>query len=112
MNPFSVIGRSVPMVDSAKKTTGSGKYTDDLSLSGMLVGKILHSPHPHARIVRVDASEAERLDGVVAVITGADCPKSYGILPVGRDETALAIHKVRYIGDNVACVVAIDEPPA
>ena len=71
------------MVDAAGKTTGAGKYTDDLSLPGMLVGKILHSPYPHARIKRIDTSRAKALDGVVAVVTGEDAPNQYGILPVG-----------------------------
>jgi 4-hydroxybenzoyl-CoA reductase subunit alpha len=97
------------MVDAAGKTTGAGKYTDDLSLPGMLVGKILHSPYPHARIKHIDVSRAKALDGVVAVITGADAPNPYGILPVGHDETALAVEKVRYVGDHVACVAAISE---
>jgi len=100
------------MVDAAAKTTGWGKYTDDLSLPGMLVGKILHSPHPHARIKKIDVSRAEKLDGVVAVIVGTDAPNPYGILPVGHDEHALAIDKVRYVGDNVACVAAEDETAA
>ena len=97
------------MVDAAGKTTGAGKYTDDLSLPGMLVGKILHSPYPHARIKHIDVSRAKALDGVVAVVTGADAPNPYGILPVGHDETALAVEKVRYVGDHVACVAAISE---
>jgi len=109
---FSIIGKPIPMVDAAAKTTGSGKYTDDLSLPGMLIGKILHSPHPHARINSIDSSRAEKLDGVVAVVVGRDAPNPYGILPVGHDEHALAIDKVRYVGDNVACVVAEDEAPA
>jgi 4-hydroxybenzoyl-CoA reductase subunit alpha len=109
MNDFSVIGKSIAMVDAAGKTTGAGKYTDDLSLPGMLVGKILHSPYPHARIKHIDVSRAKALDGVVAVVTGADAPNPYGILPVGHDETALAVEKVRYVGDHVACVAAISE---
>src|SRR5215469_16832005 len=112
MTSFSIIGRPIPMVDAAAKTTGAGKYTDDLSLPGMLVGKILHSPHPHARIRRIDSSRAEQLDGVIAVITGRDAPNPYGILPVGHDEHALAVDKVRYVGDNVACVVAEDDETA
>src|SRR5579864_5252520 len=112
MNNFSIIGKPIPMVDAAAKTTGSGKYTDDLSLPGMLIGKILHSPHPHARINRIDTSRAEKLEGVVAVVIGSDAPNPYGILPVGHDEHALAIDKVRYVGDNVACVVAEDEATA
>src|SRR5271154_5659335 len=108
-NDFSIIGKSTAMVDAAGKTTGSGKYADDLSLPGMLIGKILHSPYPHARIKRIDASRATRVDGVVAVVTGKDAPNPYGILPVGHDEHALALDKVRYVGDNVACVAAISE---
>ena len=106
---FAIIGKPTAMVDAAEKTTGSGKYTDDLSVPGMLVGKILHSPYPHARIKAIDTSKAEKLDGVVAVAIGKDAPKTYGILPVGHDEYPLALDKVRYVGDNVACVVATSE---
>ena len=111
-NGFSIIGKPTAMVDAAGKTTGAGKYTDDLSLPGMLVGRILHSPYPHARIKRIDTSRAEKLDGVVAVVVGKDAPNPYGILPVGHDEYALALDKVRYVGDNVACVAAVDEATA
>src|SRR5215471_11630517 len=109
MTEYSVIGKSIAMVDAAGKTTGSGKYADDFNLPGMLVGKILHSPYPHALIKHIDTRRARELDGVVAVVTGEDAPNQYGILPVGHDETALAVGKVRYIGDNVACVAAITE---
>src|SRR5579864_5651109 len=109
---FSIIGKRVPLIDSAGKTTGLGKYADDLSLPGMLIGKILHSSHPHALIKKIDASRAEAMEGVVTIVTGPDAPNKYGILPVGHDETALAVDKVRYIGDNVACVVAESEAVA
>jgi 4-hydroxybenzoyl-CoA reductase subunit alpha len=109
MSEFSIIGKRVALVDSAGKTTGQGKYTDDLSVPGMLTGKILHSPYPHARIKKIDLSKAEAVDGVICVVTGPDAPNKYGILPVGHDETALAVEKVRYVGDNVACVVATSE---
>jgi len=109
---FSIIGKPIAMVDAAGKTTGAGKYTDDLSMSGMLVGRILHSPFPHARINHIDTRRAEKVEGVVAVITGKDAPTPYGILPVGHDEHALAVDKVRYMGDNVACVAAVDEATA
>ena len=112
MTNFSIIGKPIAMVDAAGKTTGAGKYTDDLSLPGMLIGRILHSPHPHARIRRIDISRAEKLDGVVAVVVGSDAPNPYGILPVGHDEHALCTDKVRYIGDNVACIAAEDEATA
>src|SRR6266849_6765028 len=109
MTDFSIIGKPTAMIDAAEKTTGGGKYTDDLSVPGMLIGKILHSPYPHARIRRIDTTRAESLDGVAAVVVGKDAPNPYGILPVGHDEHALALDKVRYVGDNVACVVAVSE---
>ena len=109
MTDFSIIGKPTAMVDAAEKTTGGGKYTDDLSVPGMLIGKILHSSYPHARIKRIDTSRAEALEGVLAVVIGKDAPNPYGILPVGHDEHALALDKVRYVGDNVACVVAVSE---
>src|SRR6266852_2802442 len=112
MTTFSIIGRPIAMVDAAGKTTGAGKYTDDLTVPGMLIGKILHSPHPHARIKRIDATRAEQLDGVVAVVTGKAAPNPYGILPVGHDEHALALDKVRYVGDNVACFSSNDTATA
>jgi len=112
MPDFSVIGKPIAMVDAAGKTTGAGKYTDDFKVPGMLIGKILHSPFPHARIKSIDTSRAKALEGVVAVVTGEDAPNTYGILPVGHDETALAVGKVRYVGDHVACVAAVDESTA
>src|SRR5438309_5491360 len=111
-NDFSIIGKPIAMVDAAGKTTGAGKYTDDLSLPGMLVGKTLHSPYPHAHIKSIDTTRAEKLEGVVAVVIGKDAPNPYGILPVGHDEHALALDKVRYVGDHVACVVAVDDATA
>jgi CO/xanthine dehydrogenase Mo-binding subunit len=74
MSDFSIIGKPTAMVDAAEKTTGAGKYTDDLSVPGMLVGKILHSPYPHARILSIDMTRAEQLEGVVAVAVGKDAP--------------------------------------
>jgi 4-hydroxybenzoyl-CoA reductase subunit alpha len=109
MTDFSIIGKPIAMVDAAGKTTGAGKYTDDLSVPGMLFGKILHSPYPHARIKQIDTTRALALDGVVAVATGKDAPVTYGILPIGHDEHALCTDKVRYVGDNVACVAAVSE---
>src|SRR4051794_39362286 len=109
---FSIIGKPMPMIDAAEKVTGHGKYTDDFSVPGMLVGKILHSPYPHARIRKIDTTRAEQLEGVVAVAIGQDAPKTYGILPVGHDEYPLALDNVRYVGDNVACVVALSESAA
>src|SRR5262249_13470378 len=109
---FSIIGKPVALIDSAGKTTGQGKYADDLTMPGMLIGKILHSPHPHALIKRLNPVKALALEGVISVVVGTDAPNKYGILPVGHDETALAVDKGRYVGDNVACVVATSESVA
>src|ERR1035437_2560196 len=106
MPEFEVIGKSVGMIDGDAKVSGVAMYTDDLFVSGMLVGKILHSTVPHGRIRRIDTSRAEALPGVRAVAVGAEFPNRYGILPIGHDETALAVGKVRYVGDNVAAVAA------
>src|SRR5437899_12223124 len=111
-NDFSIIGKPIAMVDAAGKTTGAGKYTDDLSLPGMLVGKTLHSPYPHAHIKGIDTTRSEKLDGLGALPTGKDAPNTYGILPVGHDEHALTVDKVRNEGDNVAYVAAMDKATA
>jgi 4-hydroxybenzoyl-CoA reductase subunit alpha len=109
LHPSSPVGARVPMVDSRGKVTGAGMYADDLTLPGMLVGKILHSPHAHARIRLIDTSAAEALPGVHAVVTGRETPVKYGILPIGHDECIFTPDKARYIGDNVAGVAAESE---
>jgi 4-hydroxybenzoyl-CoA reductase subunit alpha len=109
---FSRLGRRSRRVDGHRKSTGSEVYTDDIVLPGMLHGKILRSPHPHARIVSIDTSGAEAMEGVYAVITGKDLPLAYGIIPWTRDEHALALDKVRFIGDAVAAVAAVNEDTA
>jgi 4-hydroxybenzoyl-CoA reductase alpha subunit len=97
------------MHDAAAKAKGTAQFTDDILLPGMLHGKILRSPLPHARIIRIDTSRAEKLPGVKGVVTGKDIPdRQYGIVPKARDEHALAREKVRYIGDDVAAVCAVD----
>ena len=109
---FAVIGRRLARTDGLGKVTGSAVYTDDLALPGMLHAKILRSPHPHARILSIDTSEALALPGVHAVITGRDMPVKYGIIPWTRDEEPLCVDRVRYIGDGVAAVAAVDEDTA
>jgi len=109
---FSRLGRRSRRVDGHRKSTGSEIYTDDIVFPGMLHGKILRSPHAHARIVSIDADAAMEMEGVHAVITGEDMPLAYGIIPWTRDEHALAIDKVRFIGDAVAAVAAVDEDTA
>jgi 4-hydroxybenzoyl-CoA reductase alpha subunit len=107
--PANIIGKPIPLIDGLKKTTGEGIYTDDIKLPGMLVGKILRSPVPHARIVKLDTSQAEALPGVHAVVIGKEAPNTFGVLPISEDETAMAVDKVIYIGDCVAGVAADDE---
>ena len=106
------IGRRMRKVDGLAKSTGRARYTDDIVLPGMLHGKILRSPHPHARIRSIDTSAAEALPGVHAVVVGAEMPKPYGIIVWTPDEQALATERVRYIGDAVAAVAADDEETA
>ncbi|HWP38589.1 MAG TPA: molybdopterin cofactor-binding domain-containing protein [Gemmatimonadales bacterium] len=104
-----VVGRAHRRVDAAAKVTGATRFADDLVLPRMLYARLLRSPHPHARIVRVDTSRAAALRGVKAVLTGRDLPTPFGILPVSQDEHALAVDKVRYVGDPVAAVAATSE---
>jgi len=106
---LNVVGKRIPMLDAAAKVKGSAQFTDDLMLPGMLYGKILRSPFPHAKILHIDTSKAERLPGVKGVMTGMEIPdRRYGIVPKAKDEYALAKGKVRYMGDEVAAVCAID----
>ena len=109
---YAVIGRRMRKVDGLGRVSGAAPYTDDLTLPGMLHGKILRSPHPHARILSIDTSEAESLPGVHAVVTGRDMPVKYCIIPWTRDEEPLCVDRVRFIGDGVAAVAAIDEDTA
>ena len=104
-----VIGRALRKIDAVAKVTGETRFADDLSLPRMLYARLLRSPHPHARVVRIDPSRALALDGVRAVLTGRDLPTPFGILPVSQDEHALAVDKVRFIGDPVAAVAATTE---
>ena len=110
MKEYSVIGKRVPRVDAVEKVTGKAKYAADYELPDKLWGKVLRSPYPHARILNIDTSRAERLPGVKAMITGKDFGEyKWGYLPATRDETPLAVDKVRYYAEGVAAVAAIDE---
>src|SRR5829696_9363119 len=109
---FKVIGKPFRKVDARAKCVGQTKFADDIVLPRMLFCKILRSHQPHALIKSIDVSKALALPGVFAVITGKDLPIPYGILPVSQDEHALCIDKVRFIGDPVAAVAAIDEDVA
>jgi 4-hydroxybenzoyl-CoA reductase alpha subunit len=110
--PLSVVGKPFRKVDARAKCTGQTKFADDIFLPRMLYCKILRSHHPHALIKNIDLSKALALPGVIAIITGRDLPIPYGILPVSQDEHALCIDKVRFVGDPVAAVAAIDEDVA
>jgi 4-hydroxybenzoyl-CoA reductase subunit alpha len=110
--PLKVVGKPFRKVDARAKCTGQTKFADDIFLPRMLYCKILRSHHPHALIKNIDVSKALATPGVIAVITGKDLPIPYGILPVSQDELALCIDKVRFIGDPVAAVAAIDEDAA
>src|SRR5712664_53120 len=109
MPDFAGIGKPFPRVDGGVKVTGRAVYADDVVLPRTLHCKFLRSPHPHARILSIDTSAARRIPGVRAVITGSDLPIKFGILPVTQDERALEHEKVRYIGDPIAAVAAVDE---
>jgi 4-hydroxybenzoyl-CoA reductase subunit alpha len=102
----------VPLIDGIDKVTGKARYTADLDHSDALVGRIFRSPFSHADIIRLDVSKARALDGVVAVITGDDCPHPYGVLPIAMNEYPLARGRVRYRGEPVAAVAAIDADTA
>src|SRR5687768_4883527 len=109
---YKIIGRTAPRSDGAEKVTGKAVYTVDVDLPGMAHAKVLRSPYPHARIGRVDASKAERLPGVYAVITKED-QRELGMFGAAyKDQTIVAVDKVRYVGDPVAAVAAVDEATA
>jgi 4-hydroxybenzoyl-CoA reductase alpha subunit len=110
--PLKVVGKPFRKVDARAKCAGQTKFADDIVLPRMLFAKILRSSEPHARIKSIDTSKALQFPGVYAVITGRDLPLSYGILPVSQDEHALCIDRVRFIGDPIAAVAAIDEDTA
>ncbi len=108
---LTTVGKSVPQIDAVEKATGRAQFAGDIVMSNMLIGKVLHSPLAHARIVHVDISRAGALPGVKAIVTGADCPaRKYG--RDVRDENVLARDKVLYVGDEVAAVAAVDEDTA
>jgi 4-hydroxybenzoyl-CoA reductase subunit alpha len=110
--PVHTIGGYVPLVDGPEKVAGRARYTADILGPGMLAGRIFRSPHAHGEIVAIDVSQAEQLPGVMAVVTGAECDKTFGVLPIARSEHPLARDKVRYRGEPVAAVAAIDDATA
>src|SRR5574342_1044623 len=108
---FSVVGQRVQRVEGFEKVTGDSKFIADVFLPGMLVGKVLRSPFPHARVHHIDISKAEKLPGVRAVVTAEDTIKR----PWGAffaDQYILSVGKARYVGEEVAAVAAIDQDTA
>ena len=105
-----IVGKRLPKLDAPQKVMGQTIYADDLRMPGLLVGAVLRSPHPHARIRSIDISAAERLPGVRAVIHACNVQQR----PFGynHDNIPLKPDKVRFIGDEVAAVAAIDEKTA
>lgn len=108
-----VIGKRIPRVDASEKARGEARFVDDITIPGMLYGATLKSPYAHARILSIDTNKAEKLPGVKAVITGKDMIDSKRcifseIVPVWEDKLPLEIEKVRFIGDEVAAVAAVD----
>ncbi len=120
----SVVGKRLPDISGVEKVSGAARFISDISLPGMLIGKVLHSPYAHAKISNIDTSKAEKLRGVKAVITYKDVPQKQftgtlmnlqcveGIEAFGVYDRRVLEDKVRYIGDAVAAVAAVDESTA
>ena len=108
----AMVGERTPLIDGVEKANGSAKYPADLDATGALVGRIYRSPYGHAEIIKVDIEAALKIPGVVGIITGDACDVTYGIIPVAQNEYPLARGKVRYCGEPVAAVAAIDEATA
>lgn len=110
--PQRVIGAYVPMVDGPEKVSGNARYTADFIAAEALTARIYRSPYAHAEILEVDVSQALKLPGVKGIVTGADCDKTFGVLPIARNEHPLARDRVRYRGEPVAAVAAVDAATA
>lgn len=111
MDEHTVIGKRIPKVDALAKATGSARFATDVYFPGMLWAKVLRSPYPHARIISIDTEKAKNLPGVKAVLTAEDVPDArYGALVL--DMPIFARNKVRYVGESVAAVAAVDEMTA
>ncbi|MGQ0652725.1 MAG: xanthine dehydrogenase family protein molybdopterin-binding subunit [Betaproteobacteria bacterium] len=109
---LEVVGKARRRVDGRSKVTGQLRYADDLFMPRMLYAKLLRSPHPHAVVEEVGFEKAKAHPGVHLVLTGKDFPVPFGIMPVSVDEFPLARERVRYVGDPVAAVIAVDEQTA
>ncbi len=110
--PLSVVGKSFPIKDAKEKVTGSLKYAVDCQVPGMVYGKILRSPHAHARIIKIDSSQAEALPGVFGVVTYKDAPDLDWKAHWHNYQGHILDDRVRFVGDEVAAVAAVDEETA
>ncbi len=113
MSKFQLLSTRAPRLDAPAKVTGQAKYADDLSIQGMLHAAILQSPVAHGKILNIDISKAKKLRGVKAIVTAKEAGLvKYGVSPARYDETLFAHEKVRYVGDEVAAVAAVDQATA
>ncbi|MFC1823960.1 xanthine dehydrogenase family protein molybdopterin-binding subunit [Thermodesulfobacteriota bacterium] len=113
MSEYTVINRRAPKLDAPEKATGKAKYIDDLNMPGMLYGALLQSPMAHARILHIDTSAARKLPGVKDIITAEEAGMTkYGVSPARYDETLFCHETVRYVGDEIAAVAAVDQETA
>ncbi len=113
MDKYAYIGKDMKRIDTSLKATGGALFAADLSFPHLLVGKVLRSPHPHARILNIETAKAENLPGVKAVVTAKDtCGDKWGVFRYTQDQQFLPTEKVRYVGEEVAAVAAVDEETA
>ena len=112
MSAFTAIGKSTPLIDGPQKASGAAEYVSDIRPPGMLEGKVLRSPHPHARVLHVDTEAARRVPGVHTVVTGADAPTPRWGWTELKDQSILAHDRVRFAGEEVAAVAAEDAAAA
>ncbi len=108
-NDLKIVGTPRPYIESEKKAKGKADYADDLKTKNALVCKILRSKMPHAILKNIDISEALQLEGVKYILLGNEIQEKFGVLPISNDETALAIDKVRYVGEPIAAIAAENE---
>lgn len=112
MSSFRVIGSRAPMIGTPVKVSGQARFATDMKFPGLLHGKVLRSVHPHARILRIDTSEALKVPGVKTIVTGQDIPSGAAYGTMRKDQTALAIDRVRFIGHEIAAVAAASREAA
>jgi len=109
---LKIVGKPFRRVDGRAKVTGQTRFADDLQFPRTVFIKLVRSTVPHARIKNIDFSAALAMEGVVGTLVGEELPNPFGIMPVSEDEHALAIEKVRFVGDPLAAVAAVSEDVA